>query len=136
MNPAAGELQAAIHAALAGHAPLVATLGGVRIHDHAPVNAVFPYVVFARAAAFDWSADAGDGEEHEITLHAWSKARGRREAVAVAGHLRERLHDAALDLVSHRLVNLRCEALDVAFVDDADAWRARLRLRAVTEPAG
>ncbi len=132
---AAADLQQAIFIALVGHDPLTDALGGQRIHDHAPTNAPFPYVTFARAAAFDWSTASEDGAEHEVTIHAWSKARGKREAFALAEMIRERLHDAALDLAGHSLVNLRCEAVDLAFIDDADAYRARLRFRAVTEPS-
>ncbi len=134
MSAAILDLQAAIHARLTGDAGLVAALGGAQVHDQAPVNARFPYVTFARAASFDWSASLGDGEEHEVTLHVWSKARGKREALTIAEMVRALLHEAALTLAGHGLVNLRLEATDVGFVDDADAWRARLRLRAVTEP--
>lgn len=129
------ELQAAIHARLVGDADLTALLGGARVHDHAPANAPFPYVIFARAPSFDWSTASEDGEEHELTLHAWSKARGRREALAICERLRDLLHEAELSLATRHLVAIRLESLDVGFVDDADAWRGRMRFRAVTEPA-
>ncbi len=44
------------------------------------------------------------------------------------------LHDAALALDGHALVNLRCETADTMRDPDGITVHGRLRFRAVTEP--
>src|SRR5690606_31296217 len=80
MTDAAADLQKALFAALAGDAALVSALGGAKVFDHAPAHVAFPYVTFGRTSVHDWSTDAERGAEHLVTLHVWSKARGRMEA--------------------------------------------------------
>ena len=47
---------------------------------------------------------------------------------------RETLHDAALDLDGHRLVNMRLEFSEARYDDRNEAHHGLLRFRAVTEP--
>lgn len=136
MAAAAIELQKAVFSALAGDAVLVSALGGPRIHDHAPANVPFPYVTFGRASAHDWSTATEDGSEHLFTIHVWSRAKGRSEAVAIMAAVRERLHDAGLAVAGHVLVNLREEFREIRFDDDHGVHHGTLQFRAVTEPAG
>lgn len=132
MSPAT-ELQKAVFALLSGDAALTGLLGGAKIFDHAPAHVGFPYLTFARVSVFDWSADASAGVEIFFTLHAWSKARGKSEALAIIERARALLHEAELELDGHRLVNLRAESAEAGFVDDFDVQHARLRFRAVVE---
>lgn len=133
---AAAELQKAIFAALAGYAELVAMLGGPRIHDHAPANVPFPYVTFGRASAYDWGTATEPGSEHFLAIHAWSRSKGRSEAAAILAAVHARLHDAALPLAGHVLVNLREQSREVRFDHDHGVHHGTARFRAVTEPAG
>ena len=48
---------------------------------------------------------------------------------------RAALHDRALPLDGHALVNLRLEFSEVRFDDDQSVYHGLLRFRAVTEPA-
>jgi hypothetical protein len=43
------------------------------------------------------------------------------------------LHDAALDMAAHRLVNLRLQFAHSRYEEGADVYHGLLRLRAVTE---
>ncbi|MFN4272140.1 MAG: DUF3168 domain-containing protein [Aliihoeflea sp.] len=131
--PAAIELQKAVFAALAGDAALAALLGGSKIYDHAPAGVAFPYLTFGRISVFDWSVDGGAGVELLFSLNAWSKARGKSEALAIVERTRALLHEAGLELEGHRLVNLRAERAEAGFVDDIDTHHARLSFRAVVE---
>lgn len=134
MTSAAIELQKAVFSALSADAALVAALGGARIYDHAPANAVFPYLTFGRTTVHDWSTDTDSGSEHFFTVHAWSKARGKTEVLALIERVKGALHDAALALDTHRLVNLRREFEDARFNDDLSVYHGMVRFRAVTEP--
>jgi hypothetical protein len=47
---------------------------------------------------------------------------------------RARLHDAALTLDEHHLVNLRLEFSEARYDEDLSVYHGLLRFRAVTEP--
>ncbi len=134
MTAASAELQKAMFGALTGDAALVALMGGARIFDRAPTDAAFPYVTFGRASVFDWSTSTEEGLEHLVTLHVWSKAKGRKEAFAILDAIRGAL-GAPLSLDGRHLVNFRFEFAEVTFDDDISVHHGLLRLRAVTESA-
>jgi len=134
MTAPAFALQKAVYAALIGNAT-AATLIGDRIYDAAPRAAAFPYVSFGDGSLRDWSTGTEDGTEHRLVLHAWSRERGKRETWVIVGALKDALHDQALDLDGHALVNLRFEFADAALDPDGITWHGVVRFRAVTEPA-
>jgi hypothetical protein len=135
MSTAAAALRAAIHDALAADAPLVALLGGARIYDEPPQSPAFPYVTLGEARIEDASGDDGPTEEHRLTLHAWSRQGGHREAHLIAGALLQALDDAPLSPSGHHLVNLRFSVADIRRENDGRTYHALVRFRAVTEPA-
>ena len=128
MTSAAIELQKAVFAALTG------ALGGPGVYDIAPTNAPFPYITFGRTTVQDWDTGTESGSEHLFTLHVWSKARGKSEALGIMEMIRGRLHDGALAMAGHRLVNLRLDFQEARFDDDLALHHGIIRFRAVTEP--
>jgi hypothetical protein len=130
----AAELQKGIFEALAANVALAALVGN-RIFDHAPANAVFPYITFGRTSVYDWSTGTENGAEQLFTVHVWSKGKGKKEALEIMELAREALHDAPLELEEHRLVNLRLEFSEARYDDRNEAHHGLLRFRAVTEPA-
>ncbi|MCB1453549.1 MAG: DUF3168 domain-containing protein [Rhizobiaceae bacterium] len=135
MTAPAAEVQKAIHAALSGDAGVLALLGGARVYDHAPPNVPFPYITFGRTSIYDWSTGTESGTEQLLTLHVWSKGKGKKEAHALVDAVGERLNDADLALDGHELVNLRLEFSEVRFDEDQSVHHGLLRFRAVTEPS-
>lgn len=135
MTSAALELQRAVFAALQGNAELGAAMGEVRLYDQAPANAKFPYLTFGRTSVYDWSTDTESGAEHLVTLHVWSKARGKSECHALIENVRAALDDAALALDGHALIRLRKEYSEVRYEDDNDVHHGLIRFRALTEAA-
>lgn len=135
MTSAALELQRAVFASLQGNAELDAAMGEVRLYDQAPANAKFPYLTFGRTSVYDWSTDTESGAEHLVTLHVWSKARGKSECHALIETVRAALDDAALALDGHALIRLRVEYSEVRYEDDNDVHHGLIRFRALTEPA-
>ena len=133
MANASWALQQAVFARLTSDGALIALLGGTRVYDDVPVRAAFPYVTFAQGSARDWSTSNDAGAEHAVVLHVWSRASGRKEALAIIEALRASLHDAALTLAEHRLINLRHEASEVRRASDGETYYGIVRLRAVTE---
>jgi hypothetical protein len=134
MSTAAVALRAAIHDALVADGPLTALLSGPNVYDEPPRDAAFPYVTLGEARVTDWSTGTDRGEEHQLTLHAWSRQGGHKEAHLVAGALLQALDDAPLVLAEHRLINFRFALADVRREADGRTYHALVRFRAVTEP--
>ena len=135
MSTAAAALRAAIHDALAADGALAALLGGPKVYDEPPKSAAFPYVTLGEARVENFSAGSDAGEEHRLTLHAWSQQGGHRQAHMIAGALLQALDDAPLVLSGHTLVNLRFATADIRRESDGRTYHALVRFRAVTEPA-
>ena len=135
MSSASWALQQAIYAAISADAGLTALIGPPRLHDDVPQGTAYPYLTLGQSSLNDWSTGTHAGEEHILTLHVWSRASGRRETHEIMGALRSALHDQALTLAGHRLVNLRHEFSDARRDPDGDTYHGIVRLRAVTEPA-
>lgn len=135
MTAPAAELQKAIYAALAGDAGLVARLGGANIHDHAPANVPFPYITFGRTGVYDWSTGTESGTEQLLTLHVWSKAKGKAETHELMAAVSALLTGPQLSLEGHHLVNLTQEFSEIVFDEDLSVHHGLMRFRAVTEPA-
>lgn len=135
MTSAALELQRAVFASLHADAELTAAMGEVRLYDQAPANAKFPYLTFGRTSVYDWSTDTESGAEHLVTLHVWSKERGKSQCHALIETVRKALDDAALTLDGHALIRLRAEYSEIRHEDDNDVHHGLIRFRALTEAA-
>jgi hypothetical protein len=136
MSGAESELQGAILSALNADASLVAALGAGRIFDRAPPHTPFPYITFGRTSAFDWSTGTDSGSEQLVTLHVWSKAKGRKETLELIEAARAVLDDAQLTMDGHHLVSLRADYSEARYDEDLAVHHGLLRFRAVTEKAG
>jgi hypothetical protein len=135
MPAATVALRSAIHDALIADSGLAAALGGTKVYDEPPRGAAFPYVTLGEARLIDASADDGPTQEHQLTLHAWSRQGGHKQAHVITGALLAALDDAALNPDGHRLVNLRFSIADIRRESDGRTYHALVRFRAVTEPA-
>ncbi|MEZ5776023.1 MAG: DUF3168 domain-containing protein [Hyphomicrobiaceae bacterium] len=127
-------LQVAIQTTLAADATLAGLTGSGRVFDHVPQGTHYPYVTYGASTHRDWSTATEDGTEHDLTLHVWSDAAGRREARTILLAIRSRLHDQALALDGHRLVNLRAGHVELRREADGETVHGLIRFRAVTEP--
>jgi hypothetical protein len=132
---ASAALRAAIYDALLADGALTTLLGGPSVYDEPPRAAVFPYITLGEARMSDFSAGDEPGVEHQLTLHAWSRQGGHKEAHMIAGALLQALDDAPLTLADHRLVNLRFSVADIRREADGRTYHALVRFRAMTEPA-
>ena len=126
-------LQRAMRARLIAHAPLVALLGGPAIYDDVPQGMREPYVSFGDIATRDWSTNVDRGEEHLVTLHVWSRQRGKKEAYDIIAEIDAALDGASLALEGHRLINLATTFWTVMRDAPSELYRGVVRLRAATE---
>lgn len=102
------ELQKAIFAALNGS---VTGMDGanVPIFDDVPEGTEYPYVVIGEETSANNGTKSLDGLEHTLTIHAWSRYRGRREIKEIMQSVYENLHNAAISVTGASLVNIRQE---------------------------
>ena len=126
-------LQKAVVAALIADGP-VGGLIADRIYDATPRQPAFPYLTIGEVRTADWSTATEAGAEHRLTLHVWSRERGKRQCYQIMEAIEAVLHDAALGLDDHALVNLRFEFAEIGRDRDGITYRGVVRFRAVTEP--
>ena len=127
-------VRAAVLARLQADAPLVALLGGPRIHDTPPRGAEPPFLTFGETTAKAWPGAPG-GLRHTLTLVAWSRQPGEAEALAMLERCEVALAELPATLDSHRLVLLATAGVDLPRHGGQGPRRAVLRLTALTEAA-
>jgi hypothetical protein len=123
-------LQQAVYTALTGDVTLMAMVTGV--HDRVPQGAAFPYITIGENTARSWGAAGVDGVEATLVLHAWSRARGRKEVKQIMAEIHRILDDAGLPVTGHALVNLTFEFSEYLPDADGETEHGLARYRAVT----
>ena len=134
MPSASWSLQTSIYQALVVDAGILALLGSPRVYDDVPQRVELPYLTIGQTTVRDWSTGTEPGDEHQLTLHVWSRAEGRHETHELMAALKAALHGRHLSLDGHRLVNLRHELSEARREADGETYHGIVRLRAVTEP--
>jgi hypothetical protein len=126
-------LQQAVYAALAA-APAIQALVGdpPRLYDHVPAATAYPYLTLGETGVADWSNKSFSGAELVLTLHAWSRTRGRQEAKAMLDAAHAVLHRAALSVSGHTLVELAFAGAETLLDEDGLTWHGVARFRALT----
>lgn len=127
-------LQQAVLTALTGDAALQALIGNpARVYDAVPPDPTYPYVVIGEGNAADWDTKDSDGMDQVMTIHAWSRYRGLKEAKQIMGAVLDALDQQALAVTGHTLVQLRFEFSDVLMDPDGLTRHGVQRFRALTE---
>jgi len=135
MTAASWALQRSIYETLSSAPELMSRLGGDGIYSNPPPAAEFPFITIGQTVNLDWSTGTEDGNEHDVTLHIWSRADSALEVYEITEIVRNLLHDQALTLDGHDLVNLRHEFSQARIDPDGETLHGIVRYRAVTEPA-
>ena len=129
-------LQAGLRAALVADPSLVTALGGEQVFDDVPRDVPFPYITIGDIETRDWSTQTSRGHEHTVTLHLWSRYRGRKQVQDLIAEVDRILDGAGPPLAGYRLVNLSTVFWTAQREPDGEVYRGTVRLRAVTEPIG
>ena len=113
-------VQAAVYTALTGDVSLMAAVEGV--YDNVPQAidtgsaAAFPYVTIGEDSLAEWDTDDSLGAQGSITVHTWSRARGRKECKDIQGLVYNALTRAELVLSGYTLVTVEFEG-EQSFLD-------------------
>lgn len=116
-------IQAAVYGRLTTYAPLADLLAPhadnpakPAVYDDVPQGALFPYVTIGDDTLIEWDQDACLGAEATITLHVWSRERGRKQAKTIQGALYDALHRYALPVDGSHTVDCLWE-MSESFLD-------------------
>lgn len=110
------ELRASVVAALEGSAG-VGALVGDRIYDHVPEGAVFPYLTLRVDNCTADDDACGNHWACAVSVHIWSRKKGRNHVEEIAGPVREALD--GVDAVTGFVVNYRQFEME-RVLDDPD----------------
>jgi hypothetical protein len=103
-------VQTAIYQRLTTYGPLTAIIKGV--YDSVPQPddtgnpADFPYITIGDDAIVEWCDDTKSGADILVTIHVWSRARGRKETKTIQGHIFDALHRYDLTVSGYHNVGI------------------------------
>lgn len=123
------ELQKTIFNALSGNSALTNLITGV--FDDVPENQEYPYVVVGEETSLNIGCKTKDALEHTLTIHSYSRERGRKQVKQIMSAIYEVLHESNLSVSGASLINLRNEFETVLLETDGITRHGVLRFRAV-----
>jgi hypothetical protein len=130
---AALAVQKAIFAGLSASPQIAALIGANRIFDDVPPGVKPPYVVLAAATVRPLGGLEAGGEEHFLTLTAWTPAKGKSELLTLGEAIRNAAQ-AVLPLEPpHRLVSVEWLETTAGREETSGLHRLEMRFRAFTE---
>jgi hypothetical protein len=114
------DVQKAIYDALAGNSGLASVVTGV--YDNVPqaidsgATSAFPYVTIGEDVNTEWDTDDSTGLQASITIHVWSRVKGRKQVKTLQGMIYDILHRAELSITGYRFVTVEWEQ-DITMLD-------------------
>lgn len=100
-------VQTIVYQALTLDAEVMALVTGV--FDAVPQGQAFPYVTLGEDNHNEWDTVTSLGSDASITVHTWSRERGRKETKAIQGEIYDALHRAEMTHPGYRIVSIDWE---------------------------
>lgn len=88
------------------------------VYDHVTQDAAFPYAVIGEDVVSPWDTDTSTGYDAVVTIHVWSRYRGKKEAKDLQKKIYDLLHRQQITIAGLHLVELVLERAEV--VQDPD----------------
>jgi hypothetical protein len=120
-------VQKAIYDKLVADAPLAAMVTG--IYDHVDQGTAYPYVVIGEDSENEWDTDTEQGAESSITVHSWSRERGRKETKEIQERIYELLHRVELTIEDAIFYSIFWEFSDSFVEPDGETRHGVIRFR-------
>lgn len=120
MSDGSLQIQGAISSNLKANAALSALVQGV--YDAVPQfddsgnNANFPYVTIGEDNVNEFDTDTELGSDATVTIHTWSRARGRKETKQIQGAVYDALHRQSLTVAGFNFVDCHWQS-STSFLD-------------------
>jgi len=122
MADAGAEIQKGILARLKAVAGVTSLVPAARILAHVPQGTAYPLIVVGDDVGGDFSGKGFDGQEYELTIHAWTEARGSGPVKQILSAIHEALHNqpSAVTVTGWSLFLLQYR-YSTAFIDETIA---------------
>ena len=125
------ELQKTIFSKLNTDATIKNTLSAT-VHDHVPQGTAFPYIVIGEETMTDDESTKDiDFNNFTLTIHVFSRNRGRKEAKNIMARIYELLHTQSLSVTGATHVNTRFEFSDIIREEDGLTYHGVQRFRTI-----
>ena len=128
---AEGSLQKALFDLLSADVALSAVITGV--FDSVPESQAYPYVELGEGTAIPFDSNSSDGQEHLITIHTWTEAKGRKTAHDIMTLVYTALHNVALVVAGHQTILCQFDFSTVLKDPDGFTHHGVQRFRVITE---
>ena len=122
-------MQAALYAKLIGDSALMSMIQGV--YDHVSEGANFPYITMGETESRDSSTFGKNGQAFSLTLHVWSRSRGRKEAQQIMTRIHDLLHKGAMTVAGGEFAGSIYDFGTVLLDPDGLTYHGVARYRAV-----
>ena len=125
------ELQKTIFTTLNGDNTIKSTFSAT-VHDHVPQGTAYPYIVIGEETMTDESSTKTiDFNNFTLTIHIFSRNRGRKEAKQIMARIYELLHNQNLSVTGADHINTRFEFSDVIKENDGLTYHGVQRFRTI-----
>lgn len=125
-------LQKALHSLLTSDSELSGLISGV--FDFVPAKTAYPYVTLGDMRSVDESTATSTLVRLNLTLHVYSRERGRKEAHEIMQLVYELLHDAQPVTEECRIVSLRYQSSQIELLRDGLTYHGRVVFSCFIEP--
>lgn len=126
-------LHRAVIKQLKGDTALKALVGEkliIRDQDQATVS--YPHIKIGDSFTNAWQSATFDGQEHEFSLHLWSREGGSEKSKEIASAVINLLHNADFPIPGHALVDLQFESAETRYRKDKGAYHCLIRFKGLT----
>lgn len=128
-------VQAAIKTSLLADATFTASVG-TRVYDHVPDSPTFPFVTVGESTAIPFDTKDLTGMEQTVTLHVWSRYRGRKEVKDIMAAAYDVLNRGTLSVSGHVFHDCTFEFADTFVDPDGLTYHGVARYRVITQESG
>ncbi len=127
-------VQEAVYGALTSSVDVQELLGNpARIYDVAPPAANYPYVTLGDVVVKEYDTKDQTGFEQWLTLHVWSRYRGRKELKRIIQAIYDVLHRAPLTVTGANGVSCQFVSASTAQENDGLTLHGILRYRIIVQ---
>lgn len=106
---------------------------GTPVYDHVPQDTPFPYIVIGDDTSTAWDTDNSIGSESTLTIHVWSRQRGRKEVKEIMADIYASLHRHDVSISGGVLVECAAEFQESFLDPDGITRHGVIRFRLIVD---
>lgn len=108
----------------------------VPVFDHTPQDSPYPYVVIGDDTSVPWDTDDSLGTEATVTVHVWSRYRGRAEVKELLEHIYDALHRQDIAIAGVDVIESIAEFQQTIVESDGLTRHGIIRFRLTVDEPG